>query len=154
MRRYLERLQTWIKLLLRENLTPGGIGLAVALGIFIGSLPIYGLHIVACVLVARWLRLNQALVYGAANISNPFFAPFLISGQILLGEWIRHGGQVPASTPTMEEEPIWRMLDHAPNMFVSCFLGALVSGTILAVVCGFLATWIARRWRPPTEAQA
>lgn len=147
MRRYFERLQTWIRLLLRENLTPAGIGLAVGLGIFIGSLPIYGLHIVACVLVARWLHLNQPLVYAAANISNPFFAPFLISGQILLGEWIRNGGAPPAQPATLEEEPIWRMLDHAPNLFVSCLLGSIVSGTVLALLFGSLATWAARRWR-------
>lgn len=155
MRAYLGRLRSWIHLLLREHLTPGSIGLAVGLGVFFGCLPIYGVHIFVCVAAARWLKLNQALMYAAANISNPFFAPFLISGQIAMGEWLRHGSVKPTSDVPLAEASFWTMLGQAPDLFLSCLLGSVVMGVGLALVLGFGALLAARRWpRKPIEAHA
>ena len=144
MRTYLARLRTRARMLLREHLTPGSIGLAVGVGVFIGCLPIYGAHIFLCVLIARWLRLNQALVYAAANISNPLFAPFLVGAQIALGEWLRHGSTAAAAP--LPESTFWTMLEQAPDLFVSCLIGSVVSGIVLSVVLGGAALLIARSW--------
>ncbi|MFN7147133.1 MAG: DUF2062 domain-containing protein, partial [Myxococcota bacterium] len=62
MRAWLGALRSHVHLLLRQHLTPGSIGLGVGVGVFLGCLPLYGVHIFLCVAVARWLRLNQALV--------------------------------------------------------------------------------------------
>jgi uncharacterized protein (DUF2062 family) len=131
-------------MLLRAHLTPESIGLAVGLGVLIGCLPIYGLHIFACVAVARWLKLNQPLMYAAANISNPVFAPFLISGQIAIGEWLRHGGPPPSRT--IEEGTFWSMLSQAPDLFVSCLVGSVITGVVLGILLGAGALLAARRW--------
>lgn len=144
MRAWIGQLRSRIHMLLREHLTPESIGLAVAVGIFLGGLPLYGLHIVLCVGAARVLKLNQALVYTAANISNPFFAPFLISGQILLGDWLRFGS---ATGRTLPEGSFWNLIKLAPDVFISCLLGSLVEGVVLGGALGLLALWTARRWR-------
>lgn len=142
-------------MLLRQHLTPGSIGLAVGVGVFLGCLPFYGVHIFLCVVVARWLRLNQALVYAAANISNPVFAPFLISGQIALGEWLLHGSATATAERTLAEGSFWTMLKQAPDLFVSCLVGSVVSGAGLAVVLGLGALLMAKKWpRKPDEATA
>ena len=51
------------------NLTPRDIGWAVAMGVFIGVLPLYGLHLPICIVLARQLRLNQVLTYAAALVA-------------------------------------------------------------------------------------
>lgn len=132
-------------MLLRQHLTPASIGLAVGVGVFIGSLPVYGLHVVLCVLVARWLRLNQALVYVAANISNPVVAPFLVAAQVGLGEWLRHGVTTPP--PALAEGDLCAMASAAPDLFVSCLLGSVVSGVVLALTLGGGGYGLARAWR-------
>ncbi|MDP2305996.1 MAG: DUF2062 domain-containing protein [Pseudomonadota bacterium] len=153
MRAYIRRLRSWVHLLLREHLSPTAIGLAIGVGVFLGSLPIYGIHIFVCIAVARWLKLNQALVYAAANISNPFFAPFLISSQIAIGEWLRHGN-LRAMGPELVEGSFWTMLRQAPDLFVSCLLGSVVMGAALGGGLGLLALVAARRWpRPPATAE-
>lgn len=144
MRAWIGHVRSRIHLLLKEHLSPEAIGLAVAVGVFLGGLPFYGLHIVLCVAAARVLRLNQALVYTAANISNPFFAPFLISGQILVGDWLRFGSPTGR---TMDELSVWVLVKTAPDVFLSCLLGSIVVGLVLAAALGAGALVVARRWR-------
>ena len=71
---------------------------AVGLGVFIGCLPIYGLHLLICWVTGSILRLNRLKVYLAANISNPLVAPWLIVAEMQAGAWIRHGS-LQALTP-------------------------------------------------------
>ncbi len=151
MRSWIQRGRAWLHEILRAHLTPESVGLAVGLGVFIGCLPIYGLHIVACIFLARWLKLNQALMYTACNISNPFFAPFLIAAQISLGEWVQHGGHPPPST-TIEEGTFWSMLQNAPDLFVSCTIGSIVMGLVLGVGLG-VASLYGMRWWPRRTAE-
>jgi uncharacterized protein (DUF2062 family) len=131
-----------------EHTEPHRLGLAVALGLFVGCLPLYGIHLGICIALAWALRLNKATVYLAANISNPFFAPVLVAAGIGIGEWIRFG--------------FWRPLDlsaghdfvskpalfsgQLPDMFVSCLLGDAVLGVALAAGFG-PAVWLWARWR-------
>lgn len=142
-RGWIKRLRGWMHDILRQHLTPESVGLAVAIGIFLGCLPFYGVHILMCIGVARAMKLNQALVYAACNISNPFFAPFLISFEILLGDWLRFGH---TSGRTLNESGFWTMLKTAPDLFWSCLVGSLVLGGVLGVVLGLLAMGGMRRW--------
>ena len=61
-----ERLRELIRGVLSAHLTPLSIGKAVALGVFVGCLPIYGIHLGVCIVLARWLRLNEVIVYAGA----------------------------------------------------------------------------------------
>ena len=47
----------------------------MACGVFIGCLPLYGLHLLICGAVGTIFRLNRLKMYLAANLSNPFVAP-------------------------------------------------------------------------------
>lgn len=67
------------------DLSPARIGASVALGAFIGCLPIFGLHLPVVLLLCLRFRLDGALAYVAANISNPFMAPFIIAAEVQLG---------------------------------------------------------------------
>jgi len=151
MRGYLRRAREWFHGLLRAHLTPSSIGVAVGLGIFIGCLPIYGIHLVVCVAVARSFRLNQAILYTAANISNPLFAPFLVTAEIAVGQRLRHGGLVAADLP-LSDGSFWSMAQQAPDLFLSCTLGSVLIGASLGAVLGIAALLAARRWPALPEA--
>src|ERR1700722_15788596 len=64
---------------------------AVALGVFIGCLPVYGFHLLMCWGLGLVLRVNRLKVYLAANISNPLVAPWLVLAEIEAGAWLRRG---------------------------------------------------------------
>jgi uncharacterized protein (DUF2062 family) len=70
---------------------------AVALGVFIGCLPVYGFHLLICWGVGLALGLNRLKMYLAANISNPLLAPWLIFAEVQLGAWLRRGSFHPLS---------------------------------------------------------
>ena len=67
------------------DLSPARAAAAVALGLFIGSQPIFGLHTPLVLIICLLLQLDALLAWVASNISNPFFAPFLMTGEVLVG---------------------------------------------------------------------
>jgi SAM-dependent methyltransferase len=74
--------------------TPGSATRAaatVAIGLFIGCQPLFGLHLVLVLAVCVPLRLDAVLAYLAANISNPLFAPFLIFSEVEVGAYLSTG---------------------------------------------------------------
>ncbi len=73
------------------DLSPARVAASVAFGAFVGCLPIFGLHLPIVLLTSLRLRLDGALAYVAANISNPFFAPFLFAGQVQVGALLLEG---------------------------------------------------------------
>jgi uncharacterized protein (DUF2062 family) len=141
----LHRLRSWFRGILRAHLGPREAGLAVAVGVFIGVLPIYGIHLPVCVLVARRLGLNQAVVYAAANISNPFFAPFLVAAGLHLGALIYTGK--PPATLELGDGALWTLIREAPGLYLECFLGSLVMGAGLGPLLGGLVAWSMSAWQ-------
>ena len=74
--------------------TPGSatrVAFAVAVGLFIGCQPLYGLHFVLVMAVCVPLRLDAVLAYLAANISNPLLAPFLVFSEVEVGAYLASG---------------------------------------------------------------
>ena len=148
-RKRLARLREQIHEILSANLSPGGIGWAVGIGLFFGAQPLYGIHFGVCLVVARLFKLNEAVMYAAANISNPFFAPFLIAAEIEIGEYFRHGKSTGVDTSAFHQS-FWQALKTAPDLFLSCCYGSLVLGVVLAATLGPLA-WAIARWRQRRE---
>lgn len=73
------------------ELSPARAAVAVALGLFIGSQPIFGCHTPLVLFICLWLRLDAAICWVAANISNPFFAPALMTAEVQAGAFVRTG---------------------------------------------------------------
>ncbi|HEV8244759.1 MAG TPA: DUF2062 domain-containing protein, partial [Polyangiaceae bacterium] len=71
--------------------SPARLASSCALGLFIGCLPLYGLHLPLCIGACLLLRLDAVVAYLAANISNPLLAPFLISAEVEIGSWLLTG---------------------------------------------------------------
>jgi uncharacterized protein (DUF2062 family) len=103
---------------------------AVALGVFIGCLPLYGLHLPICWIVGFLLGLNRLKMYFAANVSNPFVAPWLIFAEVQVGAWVRRGSFHPVTREYIASTGL--------TVFgVDALVGSIFVGATLAV----LAAW-------------
>lgn len=131
--------------------TPLITALSVGVGIYIGCQPLYGLHLLLCLLVCLPLRLDVVAAYVAANISNPLVAPFLLFLEAEVGAWVLTGRAPSFSWSLLQQTRIEGM---AGNVLV----GAQVVGAVLAVIFGAMAFGLAlglRRGRqriPPAQA--
>jgi uncharacterized protein (DUF2062 family) len=127
-----------------QGQTPVQKAAAVALGLFIGATPFFGLHFLMSVLLGRALRLNIIRVYVAANISNPIVAPLLTLTEIQTGAWLRIG-----RVYTFDHTPadIWSFTQDL-------LIGTVVIGGLLAAL-GFILTLLiaSRRGRDPLIAR-
>ncbi len=119
----------------REHASPGKLAVAVGLGVFIGSLPIYP-HLLISIAAAAALRLNKLVAALTTNISNPLFAPFLIFAEIQVGTLLRTGH---FASLTLSELRNLELADAIGTFFLTILVGALVVGGGLALVSGGLA---------------
>ena len=143
-----EELRRAFRELRGADLSPARGAAAVALGLFIGSLPIFGFHLPIILGLCLWLRLDAAVTYVAANISNPFFLPVLLTSEVQVGSYLRTGAFLK-----LEHE-----LTRAGAMAFTgdLFLGSVVVGLGLAITGGAItwATLAIKRWIKPNSAPA
>jgi uncharacterized protein (DUF2062 family)/2-polyprenyl-3-methyl-5-hydroxy-6-metoxy-1,4-benzoquinol methylase len=137
------RLKWLWKRLRGGELTPSRLGKSVALGLFIGVQPIYGLHLPLCAALAVPLRLDLIATYAAANVSIAPLAPFLLALEVEVGALLLSGRHAAFSVEQARELGITGFVAQA-------VVGALLLGSILGFLGG-LGTWIAaRRFRGTT----
>jgi len=135
---------------LASHLEPDAFGKAVGIGVFIGCLPLIGLHILICVVLARWLRLNQAVTVLAAHISNPLTLPFMLLAELAIGEWIIHGRVAILDGMGTEGTDLLSVFSRGWEVVWALLLGSLVLGAALGVSLGIasLMLWRLRGGRP------
>jgi len=137
----------WRGLWRRLRGTPGSAlraAVAVAVGLFIGCQPLYGLHFVLVLAVCLPLRLDAVLSYLAANISNPLVAPFLIFSEVEAGAYVTTGRFVSFN---VEQARATGAAGFARELFV----GGVVVGALLALL-GFGLAWVIAARRGPRTA--
>lgn len=100
---------------------------AIGLGAFIGCLPIFGLHLGACIALGWLFGLNRLKMYLAANISNPFVAPLLLFSEVQLGSWLRRGVVHGISLETVRTA-------NLSTLGADLVIGSIVLGTLLGVL--------------------
>jgi uncharacterized protein (DUF2062 family) len=129
-----------------EGGSPRQLALSVALGVFIGCLPLYGIHLLLCFFFARLFRLNRLLTYLASHISFPALLPLLLVAEVHVGRTLR-------GAPSLALDPIdlhhldWRALG------VDLAVGSPIVGSALAALFGAATYWASRRRRKhPAEA--
>jgi uncharacterized protein (DUF2062 family)/2-polyprenyl-3-methyl-5-hydroxy-6-metoxy-1,4-benzoquinol methylase len=129
-----------------EHTTPGKVAAGVAVGVFVGCSPFWGLHLAIALLLATVLRLNRVLVYAATNLANPLTAPPLIFAEVQVGHRVLLGAWLGLTMDEVVEEGI-------AGLFRDFFVGSLILGTSLAVLLGVTAWLIARAGRLPAAYQ-
>ena len=133
-KKFLAHPLVFLKFLLKENATPGALAAAAATGMFIGTLPILGLHTAMIIYFSIKLRLNKIL---SVNISHLCMPPFLPFACIELGYYMRHGTWLKTGDfQTVVKELHLRLLDWV--------LGSLVLAPLNAVVFAAITYFIAK----------
>lgn len=120
-------------------LTPRRAALSVALGLFIGSQPIFGCHTPLVIAICLWFQLDAAVAWIASNVSNPFFAPFLMTGEVQVGAYLRRGSFLHLDQEVMRDgfQVISRFAGY---LFLgSPFVGLALAGAGAALTFGSVA---------------
>jgi uncharacterized protein (DUF2062 family)/trans-aconitate methyltransferase len=130
-----------------EGMSPGKQAAAVALGVFIGITPLYGLHLALCILLARLFRLNAGLTYLAAHISLPGITPFLMLAELETGRRLRGKSYLHVHIHSLKSLGL-------KQIAADLALGTLLIGGVLAALFALLAWWLARRRQAHPEIEA
>lgn len=122
-----------MRILLSENTSPRELALAGALGVLIGTSPLFGLHTLTILIAAGFLRLNRIAAVTASQITFPPFVPALA---IEVGYFMRHGKFLTeVSMQTLANEGLERLWEW--------FLGSLLLGPLLGLIAGFVIYLVA-----------
>jgi uncharacterized protein (DUF2062 family)/SAM-dependent methyltransferase len=122
--------------------TPGRAALSVALGLFIGSLPIFGCHTPLILVFCIWLQLDAAIAWVVSNVSNPFFAPALLTAEVQIGAWLRTGSRLQVHQELARGAALRHFVGYM-------FLGAPIAGLALAMSGAAIAyAFVALRPKP------
>lgn len=106
---------------------------SVALGIFIGLSPFWGLHTLLVISLAVLFKLNKVLAFVASNISLPPFIPFIIAASLFLGAPFVHGD---SNILTQELN-----FDLVKNNLLQYVIGSAILATTMATLSG-IATYL------------
>jgi uncharacterized protein (DUF2062 family) len=120
------------------ELSPERAAGSVAVGLFVGCVPFYGIQTLICLLITLPLRLDFPVAWLVTNFANPITAPFLILFEIELGAWIARGQWVSFSVEDFNVRHLGALLGWA-------LLGAAVIGTTAATTGGASTLWWLRR---------
>jgi uncharacterized protein (DUF2062 family)/SAM-dependent methyltransferase len=124
--------------LLHDHTAPSKLAFAVFVGCVVGCTPLFGFHIFVCIALAWLLRLNQVVLYGAANISIPPMIPFIGFASVQLGERLLHRRWLALHLADFT----WR---NAPALGRTFFLDWLVGGLAVGGAAGLVGGAIVYR---------
>ena len=119
-----------------ERASPREVGLAVALGVFIGCSPALGLHAWIAVGAASVVRLNRLFALLGSRVSFFLVLPWITLCELQVGHHLRTGSFV-----TLERRTI---VKQAPTLLGDWLIGWIPVGTGLALVLGVLVYALAR----------
>lgn len=164
--RFKKSLRELLYRLRTEGDSPARQAGAVALGLFIGCTPFYGLHLPLCILLARLCGVNRLKTYIAAHISTPVVMPFLVFTEIQAGRLLRGapllsfqhrrmGHRVDVWHWSSADFWHWRWLkEFGWHWLTDLLVGSAVVGIVLAAVFGLLTYLLLQRGRRAPEVES
>ncbi len=121
--------------LITSNNSPHEVAFGIAIGVFIGIMPLYGLHLLLALLFAFIIPdVNKFAIFIGTNISIPPTLPFITWGSYSIGRVI-----LGRKTPPLE----WGNLKNLkyqdiPSIYIPLFVGSI----IMAIICSALFYFI------------
>jgi glycosyltransferase involved in cell wall biosynthesis len=108
--------------------------LSVALGVFMGIIPIWGFQLVSAIALAFLFKLNKPLVILFANISIPPMIPLILFLSLFCGKFWMAEPNIPLVNSVLSMETI-------KPFFLQYLIGSISLGVLAAIVFG-TATFI------------
>jgi uncharacterized protein (DUF2062 family) len=133
-----------LKTLLRDDVTPLGLGVSAGIGIFLGTLPLVSAHALVIIYVTSRLHINKIMALAIQNLCMPPFVPLAC---IELGHFMRYGKWLTGIS--------WKIVFGAiPERLWEWFLGSLIIAPVLALIIGLAVYLAARRMQKKTTLYA
>lgn len=142
--------RSWLQVV-REQSSPARLGAAVALGVFWGCVPIWGIQMIVAVTSAQLLKLNRLVAFMGCQIGAPPITPFLIYASVEVGHYLVHGTW---ATLTVEAVEQMSKSEIIARFAIAYFVGGTVLGVVFAAIAGPVAASMIRRARERSAAEA
>jgi glycosyltransferase involved in cell wall biosynthesis len=117
-----------------SNDSPRKKASSIALGIFIGLTPLWGLHTLIVLFLAIILSLNKTIAFAFSNISLPPFIPFILFSGIQTGNYILGQNQ---SFNISEMTENFEVLKHLKAYIVGSLCFAVIAASTLGMLSYF-----------------
>ncbi len=114
--------------------TRSSLAMGLAVGWFIGLLPVFGLQIALALLAGLYLRGHFPTAVLGTFISNPLTTPGILIVQYAFGRWIAHRLR-------MDGPGLAPLLHHGIPFGLGCLASALAVAAL-----GYLGVWLAFGW--------
>lgn len=135
----LKKYRETITRFLKKGLSPSEIAFAIALGNFVGILPLVGLHTVVAIGLAHLLRLNIMIVFLGTQISNPLSFPLILFISAQIGSLMLNGALLKIQLTSD--------LAVLKTYVLPTIIGGIVLGLAVSSVSYVLTLRIARKFR-------
>jgi uncharacterized protein (DUF2062 family)/SAM-dependent methyltransferase len=131
--------QVWSRLR-GGSVEPGRAAASVAIGIFIGCMPVYGAQLLLVLAICVPLRLDSAVAYLAAHVSNPLTLPIVLAAEMEAGALLLTGHHAAFDVGAAEHLDIGALWRLVLGSIWQITVGALSVGAALALL-GAVVTW-------------
>ncbi|WP_158501611.1 DUF2062 domain-containing protein [Vitiosangium sp. GDMCC 1.1324] len=140
----LRPLREQIESVKREHASPRRLGVAVAVGVLVGSSPFLGFQVLMAIALATVFRLNRIAVLLGLQISMPPITPFLLFLNAQVGARLLEGRWLPLSLEAFRAVPAKQV---AADLFLDLLVGGLLVGGVLAAGLGWMTAYLLQRQR-------
>lgn len=137
--KYVAKLKDYIIRFSKKGLSTHEISFGVAVGIFVGFIPVLGTHTVLAIGLAYFLRLNTLIVLLGTQICNPLSFPFMIFISAEIGSLILNGSFLAVKFS--------RDIDYLNRYLWPIIVGSIVLGIVVSGLSYFLVRGFLRRKR-------
>lgn len=116
---------------------------SIALGVFVGFSPFWGLHTLIVISLAVLFKLNKVLAFFASNVSLPPFIPFIIAASLFLGSPFVHGDSNIFSQELN--------FDLVKNNLLQYVIGSFILATSASAILGVATFLFLNKVSPDTD---
>ena len=140
--------------IIRSDHSPHSIGLAIALGVFVGCFVPLGLHTFIIILLAFIFRVDKIISYVATWIINPYTVAFIYPFFCYIGAAV---WGIPLKDDRVDMALIHLIISGdcslakfeaiGKDILLSLMTGGFIVGLILAVVAYYLSRYLVSKYR-------
>ena len=128
--------------ILGSNESPLKSAQAMALGVFIGLTPLWGLHTILVLSLAILFKLNKVISFAFTNVSFPPFIPFTVYASIMIGTQVL--GE-PTDYSFADFEQNFEFVKSLKTYVVGSFILASVVSIMVGIVAYILLFFYAKK---------
>lgn len=130
--------------LLRLEGSPRAIARGIAVGMFAGFFPLFGLQTIIGLILATFFQGNKLAAAAATWVSNPFTYVPIYTFNFAVGRWLLGGENITLDRIDWTSKAVLEVgSDFASRLFFGCFM----VGFIAAVISYFLSLSFIERYR-------